>query len=209
MMLIGLIRVLWSTLYYCNSIGNCKIILYSKARKRSHTGLNDSEESRPPDPATCDIRPTPRMQAISVLETRVVLIDSSSMALFYYNSDIGELSTIVEAAGGQRDGHSLSIDIRWEDHRLRRGSLENQVSCDSPAPFTKRPWITLGIDTLPRSPDFSPALVASSLFKPTDLSSPRPFDVKLQNPYDLGQSVSFLPQHSLLCSSISMSALAL
>ncbi|KAM6498886.1 Armadillo-type fold [Amanita muscaria] len=76
--------------------------------------------------------------------------------------------------------------------------LLRTLNLNSPAPFTKKPPITLGIDTLPSSPDFSPASVASSLLTPTDLSPPRPFDVKLQNPYDLGQSVPFLPQNSLL-----------
>ncbi|KIL56084.1 hypothetical protein M378DRAFT_17414 [Amanita muscaria Koide BX008] len=55
--------------------------------------------------------------------------------------------------------------------------------------------------TLPSLPDFSPASVTLSLLTLTDLSPSRPFDIKLQNPYDLGQSVwtvPFLPQNSLI-----------
>ena len=76
--------------------------------------------------------------------------------------------------------------------------LLRTLNLNSPTPFTKKPIITLGIDTSPSSPDFSPASATSSLLTPTDLSPPRPFDVKLQNPYDLGQSVPYMPQNSLL-----------
>ncbi|KIL56587.1 hypothetical protein M378DRAFT_465405 [Amanita muscaria Koide BX008] len=77
----------------------------------------------------------------------------------------------------QCSGRSSLMEISWEDHRLRGGSLGNRVSCES---LRKKPPITLDIDTLPSSLDFSPALVAPSLLTLTDLSPPRPFDVKLQ-----------------------------
>ena len=76
--------------------------------------------------------------------------------------------------------------------------LLRTLNLNSPAPFTKKPAITLGVDTSPSSPDFSPASATSSLLTPTDLSPPRPFDLKLQNPYDLGQSIQYVPQNSLL-----------
>ena len=76
--------------------------------------------------------------------------------------------------------------------------LLRTLNLNSPTLFTKKPIITLGIDTSPSSPDFSPASATSSLLTPTDLSPPRPFDVKLQNPYDLGQSAPYMPQNSLL-----------
>ena len=58
---------------------------------------------------------------------------------------------------------------------------------------------TLNLDTSPSSPDFSPASATSSLMTPTDLSpSTRSFDPKLPLPYDLGHSLPYLQQSSLL-----------
>ncbi|KAK2464658.1 hypothetical protein APHAL10511_003351 [Amanita phalloides] len=47
------------------------------------------------------------------------------------------------------------------------------------------PTIPLGLDTSPSSPYFSPASATSSLYTPTDLSPPRPFDVKLQGAFEM------------------------
>ncbi|KAF8346084.1 armadillo-type protein [Amanita rubescens] len=98
----------------------------------------------------------------------------------------------VGAIGDGRKKNSPDFDSSHVEQLLRTLNL------NSPAPFTKKPAITLGIDTSPSSPDFSPASATSSLLTPTDLSPPRPFDLKLQNPYDLGQSIQYVPQNSLL-----------
>ncbi|KAF8640907.1 hypothetical protein AX17_000555 [Amanita inopinata Kibby_2008] len=98
----------------------------------------------------------------------------------------------VGAIGDGRKKNSPDFDNTHVEQLLRTLNL------NSPAPFTKKPMLTLGIDASPSSPDFSPASVTSSLLTPTDLSPARPFDVKLQSPYDLGQSLPYLPQNSLL-----------
>ncbi|KAK2465824.1 hypothetical protein APHAL10511_001465, partial [Amanita phalloides] len=66
-----------------------------------------------------------------------------------------------------------------------------------PSSSTKRPSITLGLDTSPSSLDFSPA-PATSLLTPTDLSPPWPFNVRRQGTYDLGQTAPCMPQNPLL-----------
>ncbi|KAK2462882.1 hypothetical protein APHAL10511_005080 [Amanita phalloides] len=98
----------------------------------------------------------------------------------------------IGAIGDGRKKNSPDFDNSHVEQLLRTLNL------NSPSPFTKRPTITLGLDTSPSSPDFSPASATSSLLTPTDLSPPRPFDVKLQGAYDLGQSAPYMPQTSLL-----------
>ncbi|KAF8633565.1 hypothetical protein AX15_001363 [Amanita polypyramis BW_CC] len=103
----------------------------------------------------------------------------------------------VGAIGDGRKKNSPDFDSSHVEQLLRTLNL------NSPAPFTKKPVITLGIDTSPSSPDFSPASATSSLLTPTDLSPPRSFDVKLQNAYEFAQSLSYIPQNSLLFEQIS------
>ncbi|PFH49040.1 hypothetical protein AMATHDRAFT_86688 [Amanita thiersii Skay4041] len=98
----------------------------------------------------------------------------------------------VGAIGDGRKKNNPEFDTSHVEQLLRTLNL------NSPTPFIKKPTLNLGLDTSPSSPDFSPASVTSSLLTPTDLSPARSFDVKLQNPYDLGHPVSYLPQSSLL-----------
>ncbi|RXW14073.1 hypothetical protein EST38_g11780 [Candolleomyces aberdarensis] len=101
--------------------------------------------------------------------------------------------------GAIGDGRKRISPTNYDDSQHVEQLLRT-LNLNSPAPFAQKPSVHVNVDTIPSSPDFSPASVSSALLTPTDFSPVRPFDGKFPPSYaDANPSIqSYLPQSSLL-----------
>ena len=195
------------------------------ARQRQSTGLAGSIWAPQPQPS--DKTWPKKLDTFSRAAERDSEYASRTDARFSNNSitreDVFGTQAAAQAPARQSrdigaigDGRKRVSPTNYDDSvRLYRPSVSSSSCSDlqqhveqllrtlnlnSPAPFAQKPSVHVNVDTIPSSPDFSPASVSSALLTPTDFSPVRPFDGKFPPSYaDTNPSLqSFLPQSSLL-----------
>ncbi|KAJ2917179.1 hypothetical protein MD484_g3243, partial [Candolleomyces efflorescens] len=177
------------------------------ARQRQSTGLAGSIWAPQPQPS--DKTWPKKLDTFSRAAERDSEYASRTDARFSNNSitreDVFGTQAAAQAPARQSrdigaigDGRKRVSPTKYDDSHVEQ--LLRTLNLNSPAPFAQKPSVHVNVDTIPSSPDFSPASVSSALLTPTDFSPVRPFDGKFPPSYaDTNPSLqSFLPQSSLL-----------